>query len=352
MSTDLAIPIPMAHRALRILLVEDNPLNQEVAQALLEETGLVVDLAENGQQALDMARGAQYALILMDIQMPEMDGLEATRAIRLLPEHRNTPILAMTATVVDEHREAWLKAGMNDSIAKPVDPMILYRKLRQWLMLAGGPVDSPEIEPIQLSEHPLVLDIAVGLSYVHGAELYQRQLERFARDYAGFSEMLTNSIVRDNRREAAGLVHKLKGVVRALGLMELAPMVDELDRDLRPQGTQTTVLEGKVAALDWALARSMATINEYLAEAASALPLAVSLPQSPPDLTGIKPILKSLIECLCENNLYGAQALLEELSLQLPLPDVASVRAKLDDFDFRGAESAVRVIANLLSFVI
>ena len=352
MSTDLAIPIPMAHRALRILLVEDNPLNQEVAQALLENNGLVVDLAENGQQALDMARGAQYALILMDIQMPEMDGLEATRAIRLLPEHRNTPILAMTANVGDEHREAWLKAGMNDHIAKPVDPMILYSKLRQWLMLAGSPVDSPEIELIQASEHPLALDIAVGLSYVRGAELYQRQLARFAKDYAGFSVMLTNSIAMDNRREAADLVHKLKGMVRALGLMELASMVDELDRDLRSQDTETTVLKSKVAALDWALARGMATINGYLTEASSAMPMAVSLPQSPPDLKGIKPIFKSLIECLCENNLYGAQALLDELSAQLPLSDVASVRAKLDDFDFRGAESAVRVIANLLSIAI
>jgi PAS domain S-box-containing protein len=117
----------------RVLLAEDEPVNQEVSRWLLEGAGLVVDLAEDGQQALDLARRNRYALILMDMQMPVMSGPDATRAIRALPGHARTPILAMTANALDEHREACMAAGMNDHIAKPVVPEALFGVLLKWL---------------------------------------------------------------------------------------------------------------------------------------------------------------------------------------------------------------------------
>ena len=120
-----------------ILLVEDEPINQEVSRGLLEDAGLVVDLAEDGEQARDRAQQQPYALILMDIQMPRLNGLDATRAIRIESQNMTTPILAMTANAFDEDRQASLDAGMNDHIAKPINPELLYQTLLKWLTVSS-----------------------------------------------------------------------------------------------------------------------------------------------------------------------------------------------------------------------
>jgi signal transduction histidine kinase/ActR/RegA family two-component response regulator len=117
----------------RILLAEDEPINQEVSRGLLEDIGLSVDLAEDGMQAVDMAKQNRYALILMDMQMPHLNGVDATRAIRALPGYDKTPILAMTANAFDEDRQVCIEAGMNDHIGKPVDPDKLFKTLLKWL---------------------------------------------------------------------------------------------------------------------------------------------------------------------------------------------------------------------------
>ena len=117
----------------RILLVEDEPINREIAQALLEDVGFAVDLAEDGAKAIERVKTAAYDLILMDMQMPHVNGLDATRQIRQLAEGGDIPIIAMTANAFAEDREQCLEAGMNDFIAKPVSTSLLYQKLCTWL---------------------------------------------------------------------------------------------------------------------------------------------------------------------------------------------------------------------------
>jgi CheY-like chemotaxis protein len=122
------------HRGARILLAEDNPVNREVALALLEGVGLSADTAANGRQALQLARAGAYALVLMDMQMPLMDGLEATRAIRALPGWQATPILALTANAFEDDRRACVEAGMNGFITKPMVVDAFYATLLRALM--------------------------------------------------------------------------------------------------------------------------------------------------------------------------------------------------------------------------
>ena len=121
------------HAGKRILVAEDEPVNQEITQLILGEAGLAVDLAPDGQAAVELARRTDYALILMDMQMPRLDGLAATRAIRALPGGARVPIVAMTANAFQEDRRRCLEAGMDDFVPKPVDPARLFTVLLQWL---------------------------------------------------------------------------------------------------------------------------------------------------------------------------------------------------------------------------
>jgi PAS domain S-box-containing protein len=121
----------------RILLAEDEPINQEVSRGLLEDVGLKVDCAEDGAIAVDMAKQNRYALILMDMQMPNLNGIDATKAIRMLPGYAEIPIFAMTANAFNEDRLACLDAGMNEHITKPINTEKLYETLLEWLEKSG-----------------------------------------------------------------------------------------------------------------------------------------------------------------------------------------------------------------------
>ena len=273
------IVLPGEFRGIRILLVEDNRINQDVALAMLRRTGLEVDLAQNGRQALEMVQLKAYALILMDVQMPEMNGFEATRAIRLLPQYQATPILALTARAFTEDRIECQQAGMNDHITKPVDIRTLYSKLKQWLLLkengtspalGEGIVDlnsttldtGPHPEA-SATGHPPVLDITVGLSYWQTTESYKEMLGQFADEYAYYADDIAAHIHSGDLHLAAKQAHELNGLVGYLGLMQLAPIAMRLESKLIAEDSLPESLDDLLSNLRQSLARSLAEISAY-----------------------------------------------------------------------------------------
>jgi two-component system, sensor histidine kinase and response regulator len=140
---DLEITLRSHYAGAHILLVEDNAINLEVAQGILADVDIVVDTASNGQEALEKIETTDYALVLMDVQMPKMDGLEATRRIRTIAENANLPVLAMTAGVLDNEKQDCITAGMNDFVAKPIELNNLYSSLIKWLPKRLIPLDTP-----------------------------------------------------------------------------------------------------------------------------------------------------------------------------------------------------------------
>ncbi|MFS2124632.1 PAS domain S-box protein [Pseudomonas sp. Pseusp97] len=215
----------------RVLLAEDNLLNQQVAAELLSAMGCQVEIAGNGREALDRLQQESYDLVLMDMQMPVLDGLAATRELRLLPHLADLPVVAITANAMREDREACRAAGMNDFISKPFEPQTLYDVLQRWL---GKRFQAPQAaEPLQLMQLEGV-DVAAGLRRVLGNEpLYRRLLAQFVTSQETLLEQLEEVLARGDLAAAERLAHSCKGVSATLGADALARAAGDLEQQLR-----------------------------------------------------------------------------------------------------------------------
>jgi PAS domain S-box-containing protein len=278
----------------RVLLAEDNLVNQEVAVQLLQAAGVSVEVAGDGAQALQMVRSRPYDLVLMDVQMPHLDGLEVTRRIRQEPALARLPIVAMTANAFPEDRQACLDAGMDAHLAKPVDPRELHAALLRWLpaRLGAGQPPAPLLQP--LSPAPAVpepapqpamaaapaptpagsaeivarmaplIDLPQALEYAAGqSDILLRVLQQFVTHYAATGATLARLLEEGDRTALARGLHGLRGVVGMIGAGRLREMSASLEAALG-KGAPAQELQPPLLALRAELDGLVAAVKERL----------------------------------------------------------------------------------------
>ena len=321
----------------RVLLAEDNPINQQVAGELLAGFGLTVVFAENGLAALQCLREQQVDLVLMDVQMPEMDGIETTRRIKLDPAFANLPVIALTAHAMASDRERFLAAGMDDYLSKPIEERDLWRILARWLRLAA-------VEPVRASAPTAVgtstlpvwpgLDVASALARLNGKHaLLWRLLDEFRQRYQHAARELAEICAQGELRAAAARAHAIKGAAATLGATALADAAQQLEQAL----DQALPAQPALAALQVAL------------DQLQAFPLPLANLAAPPKRadwqSGI--FLDALAKALSEQR-FDALKLLDAVPLDVAdWPALRQLRGALDRLDFAAAQTHLAALRTL-----
>jgi two-component system sensor histidine kinase/response regulator len=300
----------LALRGARVLLAEDNEMNQQIACELLGEAGIVVDVAPNGEEALRKAHSTRYDLILMDMQMPVMDGLAATEAIRRITRLRHLPIVAMTANARAEDRRSCLDAGMNDFLSKPIDPDVLWAMLLKWIKprdhdnetLPGGEIEfsfdlTPEVAreiahttaqaqmpqqlqrthalPPQAPSIPLPpedlpysvtgLDVKTGLSRMMGKKpLYLTMLRKYVEGQSSCTMVIKNALAAGDMAAAQRAAHTLKGVSGTIGATQIPLLADAVENAIRSEQPREVIAQA-LRALDAPLTQLVTALERWLA---------------------------------------------------------------------------------------
>jgi two-component system sensor histidine kinase/response regulator len=379
----------------RVLLVEDNAINREVARELLGLAGLEVAEAFNGLEALRrLDADPPYDAVLMDVQMPELDGVETVQAMRAEPRWRDLPVIAMTAHAMLGDRERFLEAGMSDYVAKPIEETQLLGVLSRWLRLAGAPAAAarrhggveatsrfasepalrprgtagsewlagsdgsrdgtpPTAAPVSLPAElpgglPAALpgvDVATGLRRVSGnAALYTRLLRELAAESAGTAARLGSEVAAGRHAEVLGLLHTLKGSAATLGADGVAAAAAALELQARQSGVAGVDL-GRLTTALAELTTSVAQLPAAAAADGAAPPAAGEAPHA-----ALAPLVTRLRELLPLNDLAALetfQDLAQTLGPRGGEP-LAALGDALDRLDFAGAERHLERLAAAL----
>jgi PAS domain S-box-containing protein len=345
--------LPGEFTGLNLLLVEDNPVNRVVALEVFRSTGATLDTAESGQEALARLRDREYDAVLMDVQMPEMDGYETTRAIRGTLGLTDLPILAMTAHAMRGVREKCLAAGMNDYMSKPINRRDLFAALRKHIPRlaqrppapAQGPPPTPAAPAAPAPDLP-GLDTAQGLERTGFTwEQYLRILGAFCQDQASFSREFLALLSTGDVEGAARRAHSLKGAAANLAATELAEAAAALEQAARQEDQE---------AIRATLPRAEALMAQVVHSHASTLKASLPVPPeehqppaAPVDLAGLaarlRPALADMdpvVSDLAARDLASAWQALHPDQAEWMQPLLAAV----GDYDFEKAQALLDVL--------
>nr|WP_315203712.1 response regulator [uncultured Albidiferax sp.] len=340
-------PTLQALAGARILLVEDNEINQEVALGLLDGYGFTVEVAANGQIAVDMVQRTDYDIVLMDMQMPVMGGVEATEAIRQLPGLAELPIVAMTANAMQQDLARCHAAGMVDVVTKPIEPAALWRALVQWIRPRTGlgsaaPVAMPlPAAPTDVQYLPTIagLDVARGLRQMLGREsLYLSMLAKFATGQRDVLQRIA-AVLPDDPATAERLAHTLRGLAGSLGATQLQADATALETAIRqhqPREAIAGLMEACAVRLD-----------PLVAGLSAQLPALMGVPGAVPtgafDVDQFQVVRSRLIGLLAEDDPRAADVWRDHAALlRVGLGErFDTIAQALVDFDFEIALQAL-----------
>jgi PAS domain S-box-containing protein len=341
---------------LRVLLAEDNEINQQVAVELMEGVGAAVTVANDGRHALGILESAgdpvPFDVVFMDIQMPDMDGYQATARLRAQPRFANLPIVAMTAHATIEERQRCIAAGMNDHVAKPIDPAALYDVLGRYQAQKPGPrppAQGAAPGPDRV-EFPGVdgLDPAQGLRRVAGnRKLYLSLLRQFLDGQADAADRIGDSLARADRPVAERLAHTVKGVAGNLAAGPVQAAAGALEKAIR-DGADAGVLETLRTQLGHALARLSEALQPWLGAAAPPVPATPATIAPHVEPAALKPVVARWARLLEECDAKTSDNLdveRDELRALLGDPGFAVFSKLVTSYDFEGALAALRSAA-------
>ncbi|MBF0220396.1 MAG: PAS domain S-box protein [Gammaproteobacteria bacterium] len=256
-------------RGAYLLLVEDNEINQQVARELLERIGISVMVADNGKDAIELMQQEHFDGVLMDMQMPIMDGISATIAIRKIESLRFIPIIAMTANAMSSDKERCLAVGMNDYISKPIDPDKMLMTLAKWIVPATPPQRPLTTAKEAAAASELLpqipgVNVAKGVRQMGGnLEVYYEVLAKFRHNQANVIVDLHTALSAGDHKKAERLAHTLKGVAGTLGVEDIQQLAEKIETAIR-QGQEAVKIQPQLPPLEEALNRLFATLDPLL----------------------------------------------------------------------------------------
>ncbi|MBF0370302.1 MAG: transporter substrate-binding domain-containing protein [Magnetococcales bacterium] len=340
---------------IRVLLAEDNLINQQVAREVLEKAGVQVTIASDGFEALAAVKEQEFHAVLMDVQMPGMDGYAATRAIRKLPDGDQLPIIAMTAHAMAGDREKCLAHGMNDHVPKPTEPTHLYQVLLRWVepgaeggdLVAGQEETLTEEPEEELAENFQGIDLKIGLRRVgDNRKLLVKLLLEFHNDYQDGATRIQAALASGDNEEARRLVHTIKGAAGSLGAESVSQAAMHLESALKSDPPQQT--EEMLDSFRQALALVIDGLAALKKKNQPATPVTTADTTTKAiALETVMPMLENLGKLLEQGN-ASAAPLLAEIRTQAPsslTEPLATLEDQIDNFEFDEAhESLVNLI--------